>query len=57
MDGMYNTRGETRNAYKTVVGESQGLLKTYSRWKDNIEMDPAKIGCQYVKWIQFYDTV
>jgi hypothetical protein len=40
-------RGETRNAYRILVGKPEGkrpLGRPRRRWADNIKMDPREIG-------------
>jgi hypothetical protein len=43
--------GETRNAYKILVGKPEGkrpLGRTRRRWVDNIKMGLREIGVTYV---------
>jgi transcription termination factor 2 len=47
--------GETRNAYRILVGEPEGkrpLGRPRRRWVDNIEMDLREIGWDGVDWIE-----
>jgi hypothetical protein len=47
--------GETRNAYKILVGKPQGkspLGRPRRRWVDNIEMDIGEIGWDGRDWIE-----
>jgi hypothetical protein len=47
--------GETRNAYRTLVGKSEGkrpLGRPRRRWVDNIIMDLGEIGWDGVDWIE-----
>jgi hypothetical protein len=46
--------GETRNAYRTLVGKSEKkrpLGRPRRRWVDNIKMDLTEIGWDGVDWI------
>jgi hypothetical protein len=46
--------GEKRNAYRILVGNSEGkrpLGKSRRRWVDNIKMDLRKIGWDDIDWI------
>jgi hypothetical protein len=46
--------GETRNAYKILVGEPEGKIplgELCIRWENNIRMDLRKIGSLDVDWI------
>jgi hypothetical protein len=46
--------GETRNAYKILVGKPEGkrpLGRPRRRWVDNINMDLRQIECDGVVWI------
>jgi hypothetical protein len=47
--------GETRNAYKILVGKPEGkrpLQRLRHRWDNNIRMDLREVGCQFVDLIQ-----
>jgi hypothetical protein len=47
-------RGETRNAYRILVGEPEEkrpLGRAKSRWVDSIKMDLRDIGWDGVDWI------
>jgi hypothetical protein len=47
--------GETRNAYRILVGKPEGkrpLGRTRCRWVDNIKMDLREIGWDSVDWIE-----
>jgi hypothetical protein len=47
--------GETRNAYRLMVGKPEGkrpLGRLRRRWVDNIKMDLREIGWDGVDWIQ-----
>jgi hypothetical protein len=40
--------GERRGVYNVLVGKPEGkrpLGRSRRRWKDNIRMDPQKVGC------------
>jgi hypothetical protein len=46
--------GEKRNAYKLLVGKSEGktaLGRPRRRWMDNIRMDLGEVGWGDVDWI------
>jgi hypothetical protein len=46
--------GKTRNAYKIMVGKSEGrrvLGRHRCRWQDDIRMYVREIGCLVVDWI------
>jgi hypothetical protein len=44
--------GEKRNAYKILVGKSEGRLgRLRHRWVDNIKMDLREIGWVAMDWI------
>jgi hypothetical protein len=46
--------GEKRNAYRILVGKSEGrrpLGRPRSRWVDNIRMDLGEIGWDGMDWI------
>jgi hypothetical protein len=47
--------GETRNAYRILVGEPEGkepLGTQRRRWVDNIKMDLGEIGLYGMDWIK-----
>jgi hypothetical protein len=47
--------GETRNAYRILVGKAEGkrpLGRPRRRWVDNIKMDFREIGWDGVDWIE-----
>jgi hypothetical protein len=47
--------GETRNAYRILVGKPEGkrpLGRPKRRWVDNIKMDLREIGWAGVDWIE-----
>jgi hypothetical protein len=47
--------GETRNAYRILVGKPEGkspLRRTRHRWVDNIKMDLGEIGRDGRDWIE-----
>jgi hypothetical protein len=47
--------GETRNAYKILVGNPEGkrpLRRPRRRWVDNIKMDLGEIGWEGRDWIE-----
>jgi hypothetical protein len=47
--------GETRNAYRILVGKPEGkrpLGKPRRRWVDNIKMDLREIGWTGLKWLR-----
>jgi hypothetical protein len=54
MGGPYSTNGEKRNAYRLLVGKSEGkrpLGRPRRRWVDNIRMDLGETGWGDVDWI------
>jgi hypothetical protein len=54
MDGSCSTNGVKRNAYKILVGKSEGkelLGRPRRRWVDNIRMDLGEVGWGYVDWV------
>jgi hypothetical protein len=47
MGRTYSMHGEMRNAYKILVGKSEGkgpLRRPRCRWEDNIKMNCKEIG-------------
>jgi hypothetical protein len=49
-----STYGETRNAYRILVGNPKGkrqLGRLIRRWVDNISMDHREIGRDGMNWI------
>jgi hypothetical protein len=54
MGRVCNTNGKKRNAYRILVGKSEGkrpLGRLKRRWVDNIKMDLREIGWDGVDWI------
>jgi hypothetical protein len=54
MEGGLVHTGETRNAYKDLVGKLEGkrlLGRRRRRWEDNIRMDLTEIGWEGLGWI------
>jgi hypothetical protein len=54
MGGTCSTNGETRNAYRLLVGKPKGrrpLGRPRRRWVDNISMDLGEVGWSDVDWI------
>jgi hypothetical protein len=54
MDGACSTNGEKKNAYRLLVGTSEGrrpLGIPRRRWVDNIKMDLVQVGWGDVDWI------
>jgi hypothetical protein len=50
-----STNGETRNAYRILVGKPEGkkpLGRPRCRWVDNIKMDLGEIGWDGRDWIE-----
>lgn len=48
MGGAQRTRGQIRNAYKLLVGKSQGKKpfgRPRDKWGDNIKTDVKDTGC------------
>jgi hypothetical protein len=46
--------GETRNAYRVLVGKPEGkrpLGRPRRRWVDNNKIDFREIGCDCMDWI------
>jgi hypothetical protein len=49
-----STNGKKRNAYRLLVGKSEGkksLERPRRRWVDNIRMDLGEVGLVDVDWI------
>jgi hypothetical protein len=47
-------RGEKRNAYRILVGKSEGkrrLGRRRRRWANNIKMDLREIGWDDMEWV------
>jgi hypothetical protein len=47
--------GETRNAYRTLVGQPEGKMplgRPRRRWVDNIKTDLRNIGWDGMDWIE-----
>jgi hypothetical protein len=54
MGGACSTYGEKRNAYRLLVGKSEGktqLGRPRRRWVGNIRMDLGEVGWSDVDWI------
>jgi hypothetical protein len=54
MGGPCSTNGEKRNAYRLLMGKSEGktpLGRPRRRWVDNIRMDLEEVGWGDVDWI------
>jgi hypothetical protein len=54
MGGACSTNGGKRNAYRILVGKSEGkrpLGRPRRTWVNNIKMDPIEIGWDGVDWI------
>jgi hypothetical protein len=54
MGGKSSTNGEKRNAYRILVGKSEGkrpLGRHRRRWEDHIKTDLRNIGWGGVDWI------
>jgi hypothetical protein len=54
MGGPCRTNGEKRNAYRLLVGKTEGkrlLGIPRRRWVDNIRMDLGEVGWGDVDWI------
>jgi hypothetical protein len=54
MGGPCNTNGGKRNAYRLLVGKSEGKRppgRPRRRWVDNIRMDLGEVGWGDVEWI------
>jgi hypothetical protein len=55
MDWAYSTNGEKRNAYKILVGKSEGkrpLGRPGLKWVDYIKMDLREIGWGDIDWLE-----
>jgi hypothetical protein len=53
-EGHVARTGEKRNAYRILVGKSEGkgpLVRTRRRWKDNIQMDLREISWVGMDWV------
>jgi len=47
--------GEMRGIYRFLVGKTEGkrpLGRPWSRWEDNIKLDPQEVGCGGMDWIE-----
>ena len=47
--------GERRVVYRVLVRKPEGkrpLVRTRSRWKDNVKMDLQEVGCGVMDWIE-----
>jgi hypothetical protein len=54
MGGPCSTNGEKRNAYRLLVGKTEGrrpLGRPRRRWLDNIWMDLGEVRWDVVDWI------
>jgi hypothetical protein len=54
MGGPCSTNGEKRNAYRLLVGKTEGkrpLGRPRRRWVNNIKMDLGEVGRGDVDWI------
>jgi hypothetical protein len=54
MDRASSTNGETRNAYRILVGKPEGrrpLGRLIRRWVDNIKVELREIGGDVMDWI------
>jgi hypothetical protein len=54
MGGPCSTNREKRNAYRLLVGKSEGkgpLGRPRRKWVDNIRMDLGEVGWGVVDWI------
>jgi hypothetical protein len=54
-----STNGETRNAYRVLVGNPEGkrpLGRRRHRWVDNIKMDLREIRCDGMDWIDLAEN-
>jgi hypothetical protein len=54
MGGPCSTNGEKRNAYRLLVGKSEGkrpLGRPRHRWMDNMKLDLGEVGWGDVDWI------
>jgi hypothetical protein len=55
MGTAYSTNGATRNAYRILVGKTEGkrpLRRPRRRWVDNIKMDLGETGWDGRNWIK-----
>jgi hypothetical protein len=54
MGRLCSTNGKAGNAYRVLVGKSEGkrpLGRSRCRWVDNIKIDLRAIGCDGMDWI------
>jgi hypothetical protein len=54
MGRAFSTNWETRNAYRILVGKSEGkrpLRRPRCRWMDHTKMDLREVGCDGINWI------
>jgi hypothetical protein len=55
MGRAYSANGETRNAYRILVGNPEGnrpLGRPRYRWVDNSKMDLKELGWDGMDWIE-----
>ena len=55
MGGLCSTYGESRGAYRVLVGNPDGkrsLGRPRRRWEGNMKMDIQDVGCGDMDWVE-----
>ena len=56
---MCSTYGESRGAYRVLVGKPEGKRprgRPRRRWEENITMDLQEVGCEFMDWIDVVEN-